>query len=176
VARTWTSASTTPASASAASAVATDKYACADESVNALDTWAGSRPARFRYRVPKVAIPHCDVLVAQLRAAYGRHVGDPAWTHFIRRLEALSPAFAAAWAAHDVSRPTRYTKKFRHPGVGPITTTTTSFAVNAVPGAAWSSTLPTTSRAGRRSPGWPRATSWPPATPAGPSIIPNGPG
>jgi len=78
---------------------------------------------------------HCDVLVAQLRAAYGRHIGDPAWTHFIRRLEAMSPTFAAAWAAHDVSRPTTYTKKFRHPGVGPITTTTTSFAVNAVPGA-----------------------------------------
>ena len=78
---------------------------------------------------------HCNVLVAQLRAAYGRHVGDPAWTHFIRRLEALSPTFAAAWAAHDVARPTTYTKRFRHPGVGPITTTTTSFAVNAVPGA-----------------------------------------
>ncbi len=78
---------------------------------------------------------HCDVLVAQLRAAYGRHVGDPAWTHFIRRLEALSPTFAAAWAAHDVSRPTAYTKKFRHPGVGLITTTTASFAVNALPGA-----------------------------------------
>ncbi len=78
---------------------------------------------------------HCGALVAQLRAAYGRHVGDPAWTHFIRRLEALSPTFAAAWAAHDVATPTAYTKRFRHPGVGPITTTTTSFAVNAVPGA-----------------------------------------
>ena len=38
---------------------------------------------------------HCLALVGQLRAAYGRHVGDPAWTHFIRRLEAVSPAFAA---------------------------------------------------------------------------------
>jgi MmyB-like transcription regulator ligand binding domain len=78
---------------------------------------------------------HCDALVAQLRGAYGRHVGDPAWTHFIRRLEALSPTFAAAWAAHQVSKPTRYTKHFRHPGVGPITATTTGFAVSAVPGA-----------------------------------------
>jgi hypothetical protein len=78
---------------------------------------------------------HIDALVAQLRGAYGRHVGDPAWTHFIRRLEALSPKFAATWAAHSVSKPTRYTKHFRHPGVGPITATTTGFAVNAVPGA-----------------------------------------
>src|SRR6201996_6640105 len=51
------------------------------------------------------------VLVAQLRAAYGRHVGDPAWTHFIRRLEALNPAFTALWAAHDVALPTSYTKR-----------------------------------------------------------------
>src|ERR1700722_6647258 len=40
------------------------------------------------------------MLIAQLRAAYGKHVGDPAWTHFIRRLEALSPTFAELWAAH----------------------------------------------------------------------------
>jgi transcriptional regulator with XRE-family HTH domain len=76
----------------------------------------------------------CVALVGQLRAAYGRHVGDPAWTHFIRRLEALSPAFAAAWAAHEVAQPTRRTKNFRHPGVGRITTTSTGFAVNGAPG------------------------------------------
>src|SRR6185437_12429188 len=58
---------------------------------------------------------HCLALVGQLRAAYGRHVGDPAWTHFIRRLEALSPAFAEAWASHDVAQPSSRTKRFRHP-------------------------------------------------------------
>jgi len=78
---------------------------------------------------------HCIALVGQLRAAYGRHVGDPAWTHFIRRVEALSPAFAAAWAAHEVAQPTRHTKNFRHPGVGDITVTSTGFAVAAVLGA-----------------------------------------
>jgi transcriptional regulator with XRE-family HTH domain len=78
---------------------------------------------------------HCLGLVGQLRAAYGRHVGDPAWTHFIRRLEAVSPAFAEAWASHDVAQPTSHTKHFRHPAVGEITTTSTSFTVTAVPGA-----------------------------------------
>jgi hypothetical protein len=77
----------------------------------------------------------CDAMVAQLRAAYGKHVGDPAWTHFIRRLEAHSPDFARAWAAHDVAQPASYVKAFRHPGVGTITATSTSFAVTAVPGA-----------------------------------------
>jgi transcriptional regulator with XRE-family HTH domain len=78
---------------------------------------------------------HCDAMVAQLRAAYGRHVGDPAWTHFVRRLEAESPAFAKAWAAQDVAQPASYIKDFRHPGVGRITATSTSFAVQAVPSA-----------------------------------------
>jgi transcriptional regulator with XRE-family HTH domain len=78
---------------------------------------------------------HRDAMVAQLRAGYGRHVGDPAWTHFIRRLEALSPAFATAWAAHDVAQPASYIKAFRHPGAGRITTTSTAFTVQAVSGA-----------------------------------------
>jgi transcriptional regulator with XRE-family HTH domain len=70
---------------------------------------------------------HCLALVGQLR--------DPAWTHFIRRLEAVSPAFAEAWASHDVAQPTKHTKRFRHPTFGHVTTTSTSFAVNAVPSA-----------------------------------------
>ena len=74
-------------------------------------------------------------LVAQLRVSYGRHLGDPAWTHFIRRLEAMSPAFAAIWAAHDVAQPASHTKRFRHPTLGLIITKSTSFAVTAVPGA-----------------------------------------
>src|SRR4051794_19928799 len=32
-------------------------------------------------------------LVAQFRGAYGRHVGEPAWTGFVRRLQAASPRF-----------------------------------------------------------------------------------
>jgi len=49
-------------------------------------------------------------LVAQLRAAYGHHVGDPAWTGFIRRMEAVSPEFAAMWATQDVAHPHYYAK------------------------------------------------------------------
>jgi transcriptional regulator with XRE-family HTH domain len=77
----------------------------------------------------------CDTMIGQLRAAYGRHVGDPAWTHFIRGLEAVSPAFAKAWAAHDVALPRTWVKAFRHPGVGVVRVRTTSFGVSAVPGA-----------------------------------------
>ena len=74
-------------------------------------------------------------LVGQLRANYGKHLGDPAWTHFIRRLEAASPVFAAAWAEQDVAQPASYVKRFRHATLGTITGTSTSFAVATVPGA-----------------------------------------
>ena len=77
----------------------------------------------------------CAIMVGQLRAAYSKHLGDPAWTHFIRRLEAESPAFAEAWAAHDVAQLTGVVKRLRHPGVGRITVATTNLSVQAVPGA-----------------------------------------
>jgi transcriptional regulator with XRE-family HTH domain len=93
------------------------------------------------YTYPRCCTPvedpdgQCDAGVAQLRAAYSRHLGDPAWTHFIRTLEAESPSFARAWASHDVAHPGSTVKVFRHPGVGRIATISTSFAVNSVPGA-----------------------------------------
>ena len=73
-------------------------------------------------------------LVAQLRGAYGRHVGEPAWTGFVRRLQAVSPQFAQLWDAHDVASQATYLKIFRHPAYAQLALTTTSLAVQAVPG------------------------------------------
>ena len=73
-------------------------------------------------------------LVAQLRAAYGHHVGDPAWTGFIRRMEAASPEFAAMWATQDVAQPAYHAKVFRHPLYPRLEMTSTSFAVQTAPG------------------------------------------
>jgi transcriptional regulator with XRE-family HTH domain len=72
-------------------------------------------------------------LVAQLRGAYGHRVGDPAWTAFIRRMEAASPEFAAVWARQDVAQPATYAKLFRHPLYPRLAMTSRSFAVQAVP-------------------------------------------
>jgi transcriptional regulator with XRE-family HTH domain len=80
---------------------------------------------------------HADqraAMVAQLRAAYGRHVGDPAWTGFIRRMEAASPEFAAMWATQDVAQPASHTKVFRHPLYPRLAMTSTSLGVQAAPG------------------------------------------
>jgi transcriptional regulator with XRE-family HTH domain len=73
-------------------------------------------------------------LVAQLRGAYGRHVGEPAWTGFVRRLTAVSPQFAQLWDEHDVASQATYLKLFRHPSYPQLALTTTSLAVQAVPG------------------------------------------
>ena len=74
------------------------------------------------------------MLVAQLRAAYGRHVGEPAWTKFVRRLQAASPEFGRLWAQHEVASPTTYLKVFRHPAHDRLVMTTTSLGVLAAPG------------------------------------------
>ncbi len=72
-------------------------------------------------------------MVATLRGSFGRHVGEPAWIDFVRRLSAASPAFAALWAGHDVAEPgTRY-KAFRHAAVGEVRLTITSLAIQGAP-------------------------------------------
>ncbi|GAA5181765.1 helix-turn-helix transcriptional regulator [Rugosimonospora acidiphila] len=72
-------------------------------------------------------------LVATFRAAFARHLGEPSWTGFIRRLAAASPEFARMWANHDVAGPGTQTKVFQNVMGRPIATVSTSFAVSATP-------------------------------------------
>jgi hypothetical protein len=73
-------------------------------------------------------------LAAQLRAAYGRHVGEPSWTRFVRRLQAASPEFSRLWAQHEVASPATYLKVFRHPAHERLVMTTTSLGILPAPG------------------------------------------
>ena len=73
-------------------------------------------------------------LVAQLRSAYGRHVGDPAWTGLIRKMEAASPEFARIWATQDVAQPASVTKVFRHPLYPRLPMRSTSMALQGCVG------------------------------------------
>ncbi|MBG0830361.1 helix-turn-helix domain-containing protein [Planomonospora sp. ID67723] len=72
-------------------------------------------------------------MVATLRAGFGRHLGEPAWTDFVRRLSAASPEFARMWATHDVARPGNRMKIFRHSAAGLIRTVSTSMTLAAPP-------------------------------------------
>ena len=74
------------------------------------------------------------MLVAQLRGAYGRHLGEPGWTGFVRRLQAVSATFERLWDEHEVASQATYLKVYRHPAYPKLTLTTTSLAVQAVPG------------------------------------------
>lgn len=72
-------------------------------------------------------------MVATFRAAFARHLGEPAWTAFVRRLCAASPDFARLWATHDVAGPSTRLKLFQHVLGGVLKTISTSFAVSAMP-------------------------------------------
>jgi transcriptional regulator with XRE-family HTH domain len=59
-------------------------------------------------------------MVARLRSAYGRHVGDPDWEEDIRRLASLSREFAELWARHEVADPEPRALTYLHPVAGPL--------------------------------------------------------
>jgi transcriptional regulator with XRE-family HTH domain len=72
-------------------------------------------------------------MVAQLRGAFGRHVGESAWTRFVERLSEASDEFAGLWAGHDVAQPNTRYKVFGHHAVGEFRLVVTSFAVATAP-------------------------------------------
>jgi transcriptional regulator with XRE-family HTH domain len=73
------------------------------------------------------------LMVATLRSAYGRHVGEPAWEDYIRGLAAASPWFAELWANCEVVPPGPRVKTFRHPAVGEMRMTSQSLSVDGMP-------------------------------------------
>jgi transcriptional regulator with XRE-family HTH domain len=74
-------------------------------------------------------------IVARMRAAYARHVGDPDWEEDIRRLSGLSREFADVWALQEVAGPEPRVRTFIHPAAGPLTFTATELDVPVMPGA-----------------------------------------
>jgi transcriptional regulator with XRE-family HTH domain len=62
-------------------------------------------------------------MVARLRSAYGRHVGDPDWEEDIRRLSCLSREFADLWARHEVAEVEPRTLTYLHPEAGTLSFT-----------------------------------------------------
>ncbi|MER5805296.1 helix-turn-helix transcriptional regulator [Streptomyces mirabilis] len=73
------------------------------------------------------------LMVATLRSAYGRHVGEPAWEDYIRGLSTASPRFAELWAGGDVLPPGPRVKTFRHEAVGELRMTSVSLSIDGMP-------------------------------------------
>ncbi|AUG77189.1 transcriptional regulator [Kitasatospora sp. MMS16-BH015] len=72
-------------------------------------------------------------MVAVLRGAYGKHVGEPAWEEYIRDLADASPLFARLWARQEVGPPRTALKVFRHAAVGELRFRTSYLAMTAAP-------------------------------------------
>ncbi|MET9722618.1 helix-turn-helix transcriptional regulator [Streptomyces zaomyceticus] len=91
------------------------------------------------FSVPGPTCPVVDrkrelpLMVAQLRGAYGRHVGEPAWEEYVRALAEASPEFARLWRSGDVVPPGTRVKVFRHERVGEVRLTSVSLSVNGMP-------------------------------------------
>ncbi|MDW6062799.1 helix-turn-helix transcriptional regulator [Streptomyces sp. FXJ1.4098] len=73
------------------------------------------------------------LMVATLRGAYGRHVGEPAWEDFINRLLGLSKEFARMWHSGDVAPPGSRIKLVRHASVGDLRLISTSLVIQGAP-------------------------------------------
>jgi transcriptional regulator with XRE-family HTH domain len=63
---------------------------------------------------------HVRYMVARLRSAYGRHVGDPDWEEDIRRLSSMSSEFAELWDKHEVAEAERRMLTYLHPRAGTL--------------------------------------------------------
>ncbi len=59
-------------------------------------------------------------MVARLRSAYSRHLGDQDWEEDIRRLASLSREFAELWARHEVADSEPRVLTYLHPKAGPL--------------------------------------------------------
>ncbi|WP_067471996.1 helix-turn-helix transcriptional regulator [Actinomadura hibisca] len=92
------------------------------------------------FTVPPCCNPIVDldnegaVFVASFRQRYSRHMDEPGWDDFVRRLRAASPEFARLWATQDVAEPGSRDKVFRHAAVGEVATRATAFDVASARG------------------------------------------
>ena len=76
---------------------------------------------------------HVRYLVARMRSAYSRHIGEPDWEEDIRRLASLSREFADLWARHEVADPEPRTLTYLHPRAGLLSLAVSELAVPDLP-------------------------------------------
>jgi transcriptional regulator with XRE-family HTH domain len=76
---------------------------------------------------------HVRYLVARLRSAFSRHIGDPDWEEDIRRLSGLSPEFAGLWARHEVAECEPRVLTYTHPRAGRVSFAVSELELPALP-------------------------------------------
>lgn len=76
---------------------------------------------------------HMQHLVAQFRADYGIHPGDPRHAEVIERLMAVSPEFRTWWSRYDVRGRDNMRKEYNHPLVGHLVVEQNTFQMSEHP-------------------------------------------
>ncbi|WP_233434383.1 helix-turn-helix transcriptional regulator [Nocardia yamanashiensis] len=84
---------------------------------------------------PSTGPEHQARMVAYLRAAYVRHLQDPAWTTFVDDLCAQSTLFATMWARNDVALPIGRSRTIRNLAIGDLEMIMTSMSLPSIAGA-----------------------------------------
>ncbi|MEV7776349.1 helix-turn-helix transcriptional regulator [Kitasatospora sp. NPDC086791] len=72
-------------------------------------------------------------MVAVLRSAYGKHVGEPVWEEHVQRLSARSELFRELWDRQEVAPPETWLRMFRHPRLGVLRLNATYLTMPGVP-------------------------------------------
>jgi len=73
-------------------------------------------------------------MVAMLRGAYARHVGEPRWERLIRDLIKYSDHFAELWSRNDVAAFGQQLRVYYQPAVGILRFISTSFGIHGTAG------------------------------------------
>ncbi|MFI6847435.1 helix-turn-helix transcriptional regulator [Kitasatospora sp. NBC_00085] len=72
-------------------------------------------------------------MVAVLRSAYGKHVGEPVWEEHVQQLYAGSELFRELWDRQEVAPPATWLRVFRHPEVGVLRLNASYLTMPGVP-------------------------------------------
>ncbi|GAA2826614.1 helix-turn-helix transcriptional regulator [Kitasatospora sp. CM 4170] len=72
-------------------------------------------------------------MVAVLRSAYGKHVGEPAWEEHVQRLSERSELFRELWERQEVAPPEIWLRVFKHPKVGALRLNASYLTMPGVP-------------------------------------------
>ena len=72
-------------------------------------------------------------MVATVRSAYARHIGEPTWVKWVERMSTASPLFALMWESNRVSTPIPLERELSCANHGTFHARMTSFAITGAP-------------------------------------------
>lgn len=94
--------------------------------------WLSFTSSEWRQRIVQWDA-HAQCVLAQFRASYGKHTGDPLCDDLVLQLQQRSEEFASWWPRHDVREVPGGRKEVRHPDAGLLVLEDSLFQVAGSP-------------------------------------------